>query len=58
VVDTVLGEGEMGQLREQLIKSLSLLPPTALVGLITFGNMVSCHHLMCSKIWIPKFVQQ
>ena len=41
VVDTVLPESEIKQLRSELTKSLSLLPPSALVGLITFGKMVN-----------------
>ena len=30
--------------------SLSLLPPNALVGLITFGRMVQVHELGCQGI--------
>lgn len=30
--------------------SLSLLPPNALVGLITFGRMVQVHELSCEGI--------
>ncbi|QQP50376.1 Protein transport protein Sec23A, partial [Caligus rogercresseyi] len=40
VVDTCLDEEELGALKESLQMSLSLLPPHALVGLITFGKMV------------------
>jgi protein transport protein SEC23 len=40
VVDTCLeGEG-IKALKDSIIMSLSLLPPQALVGLITFGTMV------------------
>ena len=41
VVDTCLDEDDLKALRESIIVSLSLLPPHALVGLITFGTMVS-----------------
>lgn len=41
VVDTCVDEDELKALRETLVVSLSLLPPNALVGLITFGTMVS-----------------
>jgi len=41
VVDTCIDEDELKALRETLVVSLSLLPPNALVGLITFGTMVS-----------------
>lgn len=40
VVDTCLDEEELGALKDSLQTSLSLLPPNALVGLITFGRMV------------------
>lgn len=33
--------------QESLQMSLSLLPPNALVGLITFGKMVQVHELGC-----------
>lgn len=42
VVDTCLDEDDLKALRESLIVSLNLLPPDALVGLITFGTMVFC----------------
>lgn len=41
VVDTCVDEDELKALRETLVASLSLLPPNALVGLVTFGTMVS-----------------
>jgi protein transport protein SEC23 len=41
VVDTCLDDEDMKALKETLVVSLSLLPPNALVGLITFGTMVS-----------------
>lgn len=40
IVDTCLDEEELGALKDSLQTSLSLLPPNALVGLITFGRMV------------------
>lgn len=43
VVDTCLEEEDLKALKESLIVSLSLLPPYAWVGLITFGTMVTTH---------------
>lgn len=40
VVDTCLDEEDLKALKDSLIVSLSLLPPYAWVGLITFGTMV------------------
>ena len=40
VVDTCQEEDSLKALKDSLILSLSLLPPNALVGLITFGTMV------------------
>ena len=40
VVDTCLDDDDLKALREALVVSLSLIPPYALVGLITFGTMV------------------
>jgi protein transport protein SEC23 len=40
VVDTCLDEEDLKALRDALVVSLSLIPPYALVGLITFGTMV------------------
>lgn len=40
VVDTCMDDEELGALKDSLQMSLSLLPPNALVGLITFGNVV------------------
>uniref|UniRef100_A0A3Q3W285 Protein transport protein SEC23 n=1 Tax=Mola mola TaxID=94237 RepID=A0A3Q3W285_MOLML len=50
VVDTCMEEEELQALKESLQMSLSLLPPTALVGLITFGRMVQVHELSCEGI--------
>ena len=41
VVDTCLDEDDLKALRDALVVSLSLIPPYALVGLITYGTMVS-----------------
>jgi protein transport protein SEC23 len=54
VVDTVVSESEMVHVRAELTKSLNLLPPTALVGLITFGSMVNVYELgyeACAKAY-------
>lgn len=50
VVDTCLEEEDLQALKESLQMSLSLLPPNALVGLITFGRMVQVHELSCELI--------
>lgn len=41
VVDTCQEEDSLKALKVSLVMSLSLLPPNALVGLVTFGTMVS-----------------
>jgi len=41
VVDTCVDEDELKALKETLVVSLGLLPPNALVGLITYGTVVS-----------------
>lgn len=48
VVDTCQEEDSLKALKESLVMSLSLLPPNALVGLITFGMMV-CIHVFSSS---------
>lgn len=45
VVDTCLEEDELSALKDSLVLALSLLPPNALVGLITYGTMVQLHEL-------------
>lgn len=45
VVDTCQEEDSLKALKDSLVMSLSLLPPNALVGLVTYGTMVS---YMCS----------
>lgn len=47
VVDTCMDEEELSALKDSLQMSLSLLPPNALIGLITFGKMVQVHELGC-----------
>nr|XP_018900387.1 PREDICTED: protein transport protein Sec23A-like [Bemisia tabaci] len=49
VVDTCLDDEELGALKDALQMSLSLLPPNALIGIITFGRMVQVHELDCEK---------
>lgn len=50
VVDTCLEEEDLNALKESLQMSLSLMPPNALIGLITFGKMVNVHELGCEGI--------
>jgi len=38
-------EEDLQAVKESLQMSLSLLPPNALIGLITFGKMVQVHEL-------------
>ena len=55
VVDTCMDEDDLKALRESLVVSLSLLPPHALVGLITYGTMASVHELgyaECPKAFV------
>ncbi|KAI9357972.1 hypothetical protein DFJ73DRAFT_820073 [Zopfochytrium polystomum] len=49
VVDTCLDEEDLKALKDSLIVSLSLLPPQALVGLITYGTMAQVHELGYSE---------
>ena len=53
VVDICVDEVELKPLKESLQMSLSLLPPTVLIGLITFGKMVQVHELGCEGIVKP-----
>jgi protein transport protein SEC23 len=41
LVDTCLDDSDLQALKDTLIVSLSLLPPTSLIGLITYGTMVT-----------------
>ncbi|KAH8928240.1 protein transporter SEC23 [Atractiella rhizophila] len=56
VVDTCFeDEEEMKSLKESIVLSLSLLPPGALVGLITYGTMTQVHelgYLDCPKSYV------
>lgn len=47
VVDTCQDDDSLQALKESLQMSLSLIPETALVGLITYGRMVQLHELGC-----------
>ena len=47
VLDTCMEEEDLQAVKESLQMSLSLLPPNALIGLITFGKMVQVHELGC-----------
>ncbi|CAN6650916.1 protein transport protein Sec23p [Trichomonascus vanleenenianus] len=55
VVDTCQDEENLQALKDTLIVNLSLLPPNALVGLITFGAMTQVHELgypNCNKAFV------
>jgi len=45
LIDTCMDEEDLQALKESVQMSLSLLPPNALVGLITFGRMIQVHEL-------------
>jgi len=45
VLDTCMDEEDLQAVKESLQMSLSLLPPNALIGLITYGKMVQVHEL-------------
>ena len=50
VIDTCLDEEDLQAVKESLEMFLSLLPPNALIGLITYGRMVHIHELGCERI--------
>jgi protein transport protein SEC23 len=50
VVDTCLDEDDLKALRDAIVVSLSLIPPYALVGLITYGTMVRWFKLFATPI--------
>ncbi|KAL1971762.1 hypothetical protein VTN31DRAFT_1850 [Thermomyces dupontii] len=55
VVDTCQEDDSLKALKDTLIMSLSLLPPNALVGLITYGTMAQVHELgygECAKSYV------
>ena len=45
VVDTCIDEEELDKLGDALLQTFNLLPPDALVGLITYGTLVNVHEL-------------
>ncbi|KAF8795600.1 Protein transport protein Sec23A like protein [Argiope bruennichi] len=50
---TLVKRRELMELKESLQMSLSLLPQSALIGLITFGRMVQVHELGCEGFFQP-----
>jgi len=55
VVDTCQEEDSLKALKDSIITSLSLLPPHAMVGLITYGTMAQVHELgytECAKSFV------
>lgn len=50
VVDLTSETENLDSLKESIITSLSLLPPNALIGLITYGNVVQLHDLSSETI--------
>lgn len=47
VLDTCMEDEDLQAVKESLQMSLSLLPPNALIGLLTFGKMIQVHELGC-----------
>ncbi|KAH9407292.1 Protein transport protein Sec23A [Tyrophagus putrescentiae] len=67
VIDTCMDEEELNSLKTAILGSLKLLPPNALVGLITFGRIVSLWEINAnlrsfvfkgSKDYTPKQLQE
>lgn len=57
LVDTCLPADELGHLKDSIQQSLSLLPPAALVGLVTYGTMVNVHDFSspeCPRAYVFK----
>ncbi|OAX79839.1 protein transporter SEC23 [Emergomyces africanus] len=55
VVDTCQEEDSLKAVKDSLVMSLSLLPPNALVGLITYGTMAQVHEIgytECAKSYV------
>ncbi|ORY03608.1 putative SEC23 [Basidiobolus meristosporus CBS 931.73] len=55
VVDTCQDDEDLKALKDSLVVSLSLLPPNALVGLITYGTMAQVYELgyaECAKSFV------
>jgi protein transport protein SEC23 len=49
VVDACAADEELEALKDSILQSLELLPPTALVGLVTFGTMVQVHEMISAS---------
>ncbi|ETN41428.1 protein transporter sec23 [Cyphellophora europaea CBS 101466] len=69
VVDTCQEQESLQALKDTLVMSLSLLPPNALVGLVTYGTNVAVHEIgygECQKAYVfrgskeyaPKQIQE
>jgi protein transport protein SEC23 len=57
LLDACLSEEELGELKDSIQQALTLLPPTALVGLMTYGTTVQVHELSssdCPKAFVFK----
>jgi protein transport protein SEC23 len=54
VVDTCLDEDDLKALRDAFVISLSLIPPYALVGLITYGTMVLLLDFAWQSVYLLK----
>ena len=54
VVDTCLDEDDLKALRDAIVISLSLIPPYALVGLITYGTMVLLLDFAWQSVYLLK----
>ncbi|CCK71056.1 GTPase-activating protein SEC23 KNAG_0F03920 [Huiozyma naganishii CBS 8797] len=50
VIDITSEQENLDALKESIITSLSVLPPNALIGLITYGNVVQLHDLSSETI--------
>jgi protein transport protein SEC23 len=57
VIDTCLRDMDLAALKDSITVSLNLLPPNALVGLITYGTMAQVHEIGfqdCPKSYVFK----
>jgi protein transport protein SEC23 len=45
VLDTALIDAELEQMKDSVLQAISMMPPNALVGLITYGTMCYVHEL-------------
>ncbi|SMN19829.1 similar to Saccharomyces cerevisiae YPR181C SEC23 GTPase-activating protein, stimulates the GTPase activity of Sar1p [Maudiozyma saulgeensis] len=50
VIDITAEQENLDALKQSIITSLTLLPPNALIGLITYGNVVQLHDLSSETI--------